>query len=154
MRARACPPPHTHLVHTQGERGCGVSPVSIYFLIAAKLSWPSWQVPSFSLEEQGGKGGQQRVEDGWRGGEVVHYRARKKTIHGTFNFRSPSAASIQGESTAGAWIPSFSRLPPPFSIFRLTRMKGVIFLLDIVRHREEDILEADWFGGIEIPARD
>lgn len=141
--------PHTH-THTpcvraeRGERGCGVSPVSIYFLIAAKLSWPSWQVPSFSLEETGRKGRptDSRVEDRWRwGGEAVHYSARKKTIHGTFNFRSPSAASIQGESTAGAWIPSFNRLPPPFPSSDLrgrTRMKSVIFLLDIVRHGEEE----------------
>ncbi|KAK9299093.1 hypothetical protein QLX08_007782 [Tetragonisca angustula] len=31
---------------------CGVSAVSIYFLIAAKLSWPSWQVPSLLLPQE------------------------------------------------------------------------------------------------------
>lgn len=141
MRARAR---HTHTrtprIHArERERGCGVSPVSIYFLIAAKLSWPSWQVPSFSLEEQGEGGGptDSRVEDRWRdggrGGGRPYITAHEKR---------PSTGRLISEALPP---PPFKANPrpghesrhstapfhPPPSLFHLTRMKSVIFLLSI-----------------------
>lgn len=102
----------------------------------------------FLLPRGAGRGrGADRLEGGrslerWREGrgEAVHYRARKKTIHGTFNFRSPSAASIQGESTAGAWIPSFNRALPssPLPFPSHEDEKRNLSPLDIVRHGEEE----------------
>lgn len=86
--------------------------------------------PFLLLPRGAGRRTESRVEDG---GEAVHYRARKKTIHGTFNFRSPSAASIQGESQGLGMNPVIHPPPSSFSIFEGSRMKSVIFLLDIVR---------------------
>lgn len=67
-------------------------------------------------------------------GAVVHYCSRKKTIHRTFNFRSPFARSIHrvSESTGMAWIPSF-RLNPPF----LAALSLCPFRLTTVRHDGE-----------------
>ena len=53
--------------------GCGVSAVSIYFLIAAKLSWPSWQVPSLFLPRERNR--VEREQEGPKvGGDVAEER--------------------------------------------------------------------------------
>lgn len=149
MRARAR---HTHTrtprIHArERERGCGVSPVSIYFLIAAKLSWPSWQVPSFSLEEQGEGGGptDSRVEDRWRDGGrgggrpyITAHEKRPSTGRLISEALPPppfKANPRPGHESRHSTAPFY---PPSLPFPSHEDEKRNLSPLDIVRHGEEE----------------
>lgn len=76
------------------REGCGISLASIYFLIAAKLSWPSWQVPSLFLPRETAKG-KQGTRPGQRG------RGRRKgweRPYITAHEKRPSAGRLISEA--------------------------------------------------------
>lgn len=140
MRARARALLHTHTLYTRREREDAAYLPSRSTSLSQRncpgrrgRSLPS---PSRNREEREANRGWKMVGEGGRSYITAH---EKRPSTGRLISEALPPPPFKANPRPG----HESRHSPPFSIFRLTRMKGVIFLLDIVRHREEDILEAD-----------
>lgn len=94
--------------------GCGVSPASIYFLIAAKLSWSPWQVPSLSRWKR-----EREARTGEEGPYITGREKRPSTgrlISEAFPpapFKAPVNPRPGHESRHSVASPRFHPFPPP-----------------------------------------